>query len=89
MNEVSNEAIMGVLLDIKGDIGELKGHVTSTQSALAAHVIDDQRLGEAVQRLQITQAKQRGFVAALSTVGAVLGAGLGAAVDYFSRGGHH
>lgn len=89
MNEVSNEALMGVLLDIKGDIGELKGHVTGTQAALAAHIVDDQRLTDSVQRLQLSQAKQRGFVTALSTIGAVIGAGLGAAVDYFSRGGHH
>lgn len=88
-NEVSNGDIFSVLMDIKESIGRLDGKVDSHSGQLAAHIADDKVLSESIQKLQISQARQRGFVAALSTMGAVVGAGLGAAVDYFSRGGHH
>jgi hypothetical protein len=89
MNEVSNEALMGVLIDIKGDIGKLEGKFDGHTAAFAAHCADDKTISENVQKLQLSAARQKGFVAAISTVGAVLGAGLGALADYLSRGSSH
>ena len=43
---VSNEAIMGMLLTIKGDIGEIKGTVASQAAAFIAHVADDRAMGD-------------------------------------------
>jgi len=84
---------MGVLLDIKGDLGELKGKFDTHAGAFAAHcVADDLRESakvEAIRRLELVNARQRGFVAAISAVGAIVGAGLGALADYLSRGGNH
>lgn len=80
---------MGVLLDIRGDIGNLQGKFDSHVGAFKEHVMDDKLLGDSVQKLQLSAARQRGFVAAISTIGAVVGAGLGALADYLSRGSTH
>lgn len=89
MSEVSNGDIYNLLVNMRGDLGRLEGKFDGHAIAFKAHVEDDKAIVESVQKLQIAAARQRGFVAAISTVGAVVGAGLGAAVDYFSRGGHH
>jgi len=86
-NEVSNEALMGVLLDIKQDMGELKGASVAHAQALAAHILDDRLIAESVNKLQLSAAKQRGFVAAVSLVGGLIGTGIGIAADYLARGG--
>jgi hypothetical protein len=88
MSEVSNGDIYNLLVNMRGDLGRLEGKVDGHASKLSDHIEDDRRLTDAVQRLQLSSARQRGFVAAISTVGAVVGAGLGAAVDYFARGNH-
>lgn len=84
-NEVSNADIFNLLVNMRGDMGRIEGTVKGFGENLSKHIEDDKDLSAAVQKLQISQARQRGFVAALSTVGAVVGAGLGAAVDYLSR----
>ncbi len=84
-NEVSNADIYNVLINMRGDLGRLEGKVDGHAEKLSAHIEDDKAMTAAVQKLQISQARQRGFVAALSTVGAVVGAGLGAAVDYWVK----
>lgn len=88
MPEVSNADIYNVLINMRGDLGRLEGKVDGHGSALVAQKSEHDTLAGTVQKIQLGQARQRGFVAAISTVGAVLGAGLGAAVDYFSRGSH-
>jgi hypothetical protein len=88
MSEVSNGDIYNLLVNMRGDLGRLEGKVDGHASKLSDHIEDDRRLTDAVQKLQIGAARQRGFVAAISTVGAVIGAALGAAVDYISRGHH-
>jgi hypothetical protein len=85
MAEVSNTDIYNALLKMGGDIGRLEGKLDGHMASMAAHVEDDERVAEAVQKLQLSQARQRGFVAAISTVGAVAGATLGAAVDFLIR----
>jgi hypothetical protein len=88
MSEVSNGDIYNLLMNMRGDLGRIEGVAKGTADRLAEHIEDDRRLSDSVQKLQIGAARQRGFVAAISTVGAVVGAGLGAAVDYISRGHH-
>lgn len=86
-NDVSNEALMGVLLDIKQDVGELKGKLNAHIETFAVHVISDKEMCADVRKLQLSQAKQRGFVAAVSVVGGLIGTGIGIAADYLARGG--
>ena len=87
--EPSNSDIFNLLVNMRGDMGRIEGTVKGFGEKLTDHIKDDKDLTAAVQKLQLSQARQRGFVAAISTVGAVIGEGLGAAVDYFSRGGGH
>ncbi len=89
MSDVSNGDIYNLLINMKGDLGRLEGKVDGHAEKLSAHIEDDKLLNASIQKLQLSQAKQRGFVAAISTIGAVVGAGLGAAVDYITRGGSH
>ncbi len=72
---------------MRGDLGRLEGKVDGHAEKLSAHIEDDRKLTASVQELQVSQARQRGFVAAISTVGAVIGAGIGAAIDVLARGG--
>jgi hypothetical protein len=85
MSEVSNGDIYNLLVNMRGDMGRLEGKMEGYTTTLATQKSDHDVLAGSVQRLQLSQAKQRGFVAAISTVGAVAGAALGAAADYFSR----
>lgn len=85
MSEVSNGDIYNLLVNMRGDLGRLEGKFDGHTVAFNAHVEDDKELNKAVQRLQISNARQRGFVAAISAVGAVMGAGLGVAADLIFR----
>lgn len=91
-NEVSNADIYNVLINMRGDLGRLEGKMDGHATTLATHIADDKvdnaALTAALTKLQLSNARQRGFVAAISTVGAVVGAGLGAAVDFLARGNH-
>lgn len=99
MSEVSNADIYNLIVNMKGDLGRVEGKIGGMADAFKAHVEDDKVVAAAhlasvaavaneVVKLKLSNARQRGFVAAISTVGAVVGAGLGAAVDYFARGNH-
>lgn len=82
MNEISNDMLLTVLLDIKGDVGKLvQGQATlaSTQGVQ----------GESINKLQLSQARQRGVIAALTTVGTLLGTAAGYAIDVFTMRGTH
>jgi len=90
MSEISNADIYNVLLDLKGTMGELKGTMSGHAKALADHVAADALMAKDIQSLQISSARQRGVLAALTTIGTVLGAGAGYAIDLLTmRGGHH
>jgi hypothetical protein len=95
-NEVSNADIYNLIVNMKGDLGRVEGKISGMADAFKAHVEDDKVVAAAhlasvatvadeVVKLKLSGAKQRGFVAAISTVGAVLGTGLGALVEYVSR----
>jgi hypothetical protein len=86
--EPSNSDIFNLLVNMRGDMGRIEGTVKGFGDKLAEHGIDNKLRDASVQQLQLSQARQRGFVAAISTMGAVVGAGIGAAVDYLSRGNH-
>lgn len=88
MSEVSNGDIYNLLVNMRGDLGRLEGKVDGHADKLSAHIQDDKELTASVQKLQQSSDRQRGFMAAISTIGAVVGAGVGAAVDYISRGSH-
>jgi hypothetical protein len=88
MSEVSNSDIYNVLINMRGDIGRLEGKMDGHAQKLTEHIEDDKILTAAIQKLQSANDRQRGFVAAIATIGAVMGAALGAIVDLVARGHH-
>jgi hypothetical protein len=96
---ISNDEIYSVLLEMKGDIGQLVAKTDSNSATLAKHIDDDKKmaadiyalqispLAGQVQSLQRSQDRQRGFIAAISAVGTLIGAGIGYAIDLLLR--HH
>jgi hypothetical protein len=70
-------------------LGRIEQKIDGYSVQLAAHIADDKALGAEVSKLQLGAARQRGVIAALTTVGTVLGAGVGYAIDAFALRGHH
>lgn len=85
MSEVSNSDLMGVLLSVREDLGGIKANVASTSALLASHIgvdtVVQAQLRTDVSTLQLGAARQRGFLAAIGTIGTVLGAGVGYMID--------
>lgn len=79
MNEVSNEQLLSVLLDMKGDIGEIKSTGVSNATAILQHATS---IGE----LQQSHARLKGFAGAFSVVGSIVGGMIGYAAEYFHKG---
>jgi hypothetical protein len=89
MSEISNSDLLTVLLEIKGDIGQLQSTAASNVKALADHVAADAVMAGDIKRLQLGAARQRGFLTAITAVGTVVGAGVGYAIDLLARGHGH
>lgn len=70
-------------------LGRIEQKIDGHAAQLAKHVADDAVMAADIKTLQITQAKQRGFLTAISGVGTLIGAGVGYAIDLLARGGHH
>jgi hypothetical protein len=86
--EVSNHQILGLLVDMNGKLGAL---VSQSEAHLAwqlQHTRDDALMAADIKKLQLSSARQRGVLAALTSVGAILGALAGYAVDLLTLRGH-
>jgi len=83
---VSNDQLYEILCDIKGDVGEIKASAAGTHAWLAKHVEDDAAMARDIKTLQLSGARQKGFMTALAATGSALGAGLGYLVEYLHRG---
>jgi hypothetical protein len=79
-NEVSNADIYNVLINMRGDLGRLEGKVDGHANTLKTHIDDDKvthaALVASVQKVQVYQARQRGFITAVSAIGGTIGAGV-------------
>ena len=86
MSEVSNSDLMGVLLSVREDLGSIKANVASGAVLLANHIgvdtVVQSQLRTDISTLQLGAARQKGFLAAIGTVGTLLGAGLGYIISY-------
>jgi len=94
MSEVSNSDLLGVLFNIREDLGTLKANSSNMSQQLENHISSvaeaHKSTAEDIRKLQLAAARQKGFLAALAGAGSVLGAGVGYAVDLLTmRGGHH
>lgn len=77
---MSDQRIMDILLEIHGDIGQLKGTTTAFAAGLAKHVADDEAMAADIKQLQLTQASNKGAARVWTLVGSGIGAALGSAV---------
>jgi len=81
MGDVSNEAILNAILELKGDVGGLLMQVKSQKEDLAAHIRDDAQMAAAVAKINTTLSERHGamrlahalYVAAGTVGGAVAG----------------
>jgi hypothetical protein len=85
MSEVTNSDLMGVLMSVREDLGGIKANVASTSALLANHIgvdtVVQAQLRTDVSTLQLGAARQKGFLAAIGTIGTMLGAGMGYMID--------
>lgn len=88
MAKVSNSDLMGVLLDIKSDIGALKQASSSHTAWMTKHVEDDKAMADDIRQLQLGVARQRGAVRVLAAVATAAGAAIGYFMDILLRQGH-
>jgi len=71
-----------------GTLGRIEQKLDSHLDAFNRHIEDDKRMGRAIYDLSQAQSKQRGFFAGLSTVGSLIGAGIGYLVERWITGSH-
>ena len=82
MNPDQIERVFGSLARIEQKID---GHTVW----MAAHVAEDKLMAADITALKVASGRQKGFIAAIGTIGGVLGAIIAAAADFFgSRGSH-
>lgn len=88
MGDVSNSDLMNVLLDVKERTGAMQAHIETTATILKDHIEDDKQMLLSIQTLQLGAARQKGFLTALTSVGSLLGAGLGYLIERVTIGHH-
>jgi hypothetical protein len=69
-------------------LGRIEQKMDSHTEWMKNHVAEDKLMAADINKLQMAGARQRGVLAALTGVGTVLGAGIGYAIDLFTRGHH-
>ncbi len=85
---MSDNDVMGILLSIKEDIGEIKGTLNGHVRAFDDHVQMDMKAYKAIGELQRDSARQKGFITALGFAASGLGAALGWLVERVTLGHH-
>jgi hypothetical protein len=88
-NKVSNADLMGVMMDIKQDLGVLKAKADGQTAWMTKHVADDAALAADVKSLQLGAARQKGFLTAVGAIGTVLGSAAGWFIERVINGGSH
>lgn len=70
------------LSDIQRSLGNIEGKLDSHLQAFQKHVESDKEMANDIKTLQLTAARQRGFVRAMALVGTALGSSLGWLVSH-------
>lgn len=74
------------IAQVFGALGRIEQKIDGHTDWMRKHVADDAVMAQDIKSLQLTQARQRGFLTAISAVGTVIGAGVGYAIDLLARG---
>ena len=75
--------VYSLLLDIKGDLGEIRTTASMTAKRLDDHVEDDRRLEASVVKLQLQHASIAGASKVWALVAGAAGTLVGGMIDYF------
>jgi len=75
-----------VMNEIMRSLGRIEQKIDGHSTWMEQHVADDKVMAEDIKRLQMSGARQRGVLAALATVGTVVGSVAGYAIELFTRG---
>lgn len=77
------------IAQVFGALGRIEQKIDGHTDWMRKHVADDAIMAQDIKSLQLSQARQRGFMTAISAVGTVIGAGVGYAIDLLARGHGH
>ena len=76
------ERVFGTLARIEQKID---GHTKWTTEWTQKHEVSDAQMAGDIKKLEMSSARQRGFMTALAAVGSVIGAGIGYLAEYLHR----
>lgn len=74
-----NDPVMDALLDIKGDVGEVKASLRSMNAWMEQHAREDREAHERITAIELRAATQRGR----ASVWHIIATGAGALFGYF------
>jgi len=76
------------IAQVFGALGRIEQKIDTHTQWMTAHVAENKALEADVRKLEMGAARSRGVMAALTGVGSLLGAGLGYAAEFLTRGNH-
>jgi hypothetical protein len=81
-----------ILMEIQRSLGRIEQKIDGNAGTLTAHIAHDETVSKAlferIEALQLSAARQKGFVAALMSIGTVLGSGAGYLLERLTFGHH-
>jgi hypothetical protein len=73
----------GQIQSVFSALGRIEQKIDGHTDWMKKHVEDDKLMAVDIKALQVSHARQKGFLTALTALGSVLGAGVGYAIDIF------
>ena len=87
---MNDDAMRGMRDDqierVFGSLARIEQKIDGHSEWMKSHVAEDKLMAADIKGLQISHSRQKGFLTAVSAIGTVLGAGVGYAIDLFTRG---
>lgn len=77
-----------ILFQIQNSLGRIEQKIDSHVDNFRKHEESDAKAYKAIDELRLGSARQKGFITALTTVGSVLGAGIGYLIERVTIGHH-
>lgn len=77
MSGNDDPTVIGILMGMKEDLGEIRSTSTAMKESLDTHIADDKRLTDRVTALEMRVEREKGFAKAWQMLAAAAGALLG------------
>jgi hypothetical protein len=68
-----------------GALARIEQKIESYDQRLTLHADEDKLMAADIRKLQLSNEKQKGVLAGIATIGSVVGAGVGYAIELFHR----